>query len=109
MNSESSKSPRLSPRTSALVGGGDRVHVEQDSAWDERLLDPTQGVHDALRLDSSQRPAEERDVEGRRPGQILSFADLELHPVGQLGRAVRPRQRDQLLVRVEAEDALGPW
>src|SRR5262245_39071586 len=71
-------------------------------------MDLTQGVHDALRLDSSQRPAEERHVEGRRLGEILRFSDVEPHAVGQVGWRARPRERDLLLVGVEPEDALGP-
>ena len=84
------------------------MHNQQDSAGDERLMDLAQGVHDALGLDSSQRPAEEGDVEDRRPREILCLADLELHPVGQLGRCRGAREGDLLIVGIDAEDSCRP-
>ena len=41
----------------------DRMQVEHHPAGDEKLMDVTQGVHDALAFDSSQGPGEEREVE----------------------------------------------
>lgn len=62
--------------------GWDRVHVEKDSLWDERLVNPPQGVHDALRLNSSQRPAQERDVESlARDVESLGVRDPKFDPV----------------------------
>jgi hypothetical protein len=58
------------------------VHVEEDSPGDKRLVNPPQGVHDALRLNSSQRPAEERDVESlARDVECLGVRDPKLDPV----------------------------
>ena len=61
------------------------MHVEEDPFRNERLMDVPQGVHDALRLDSSQRPAEERDVEPlARDVERLSVRYSELDSVREL-------------------------
>jgi hypothetical protein len=50
--------PRLDRRT-----GRDRLGVDEDACRLERLVDLVQGVHDALGLDASERPAAQREVE----------------------------------------------
>jgi hypothetical protein len=84
------------------------MHVEQYAFRDERLMDLTQGVHDALRLDSSQGPAEKRDLERGSLRQVLGGADLESNAFGELGRRRGSRRGDLLLFGIDSENAPGP-
>jgi len=84
------------------------MHVEELSARDEYSMNFPQGVHDALRLDSSQRPAEERDVEPlARNVERLRVRDSELDTVGEPGRKCGPSIGDRLLVGIDAEHLGG--
>jgi hypothetical protein len=67
-----------------------------------------QGVHDALTFDASQRPGEERQVEGgRRYVDLRSPGDREGNAVGELGGQGRPSRGDLFRVRIDGEDGRG--
>ena len=84
----------------------DRLRVDDNAARDERRVDADQGVDHALRLDASERPAAERDVETlaldvERLGAVYTEADA-------LGVCRRPSLLHPLGIRVERVDARSP-
>ena len=84
------------------------MHVEEDPSGDESLMDLPQGVHDALRLDSSQRPAEERDVEPlARYVECSCVRDPELDPVCELVGERARASPNRLLLGIDAENFRG--
>ncbi len=87
----------------------DRLHVEHESARNDRRMDPVQSVHDALERYASQRPAAEGDVERMTWRiELLSTGDCECHDGGHGSREARLRIFDRLLVRVEGEHLSRP-
>ncbi len=84
----------------------DRMQVEHYPAGDEKLMDVTQGVHDALAFDSSQGPGEEREVEAPPRDVDLDRAD---GGEGNTVREVRWQSRagavDLILIGIDGENA----
>jgi len=84
----------------------DRRRVDEHAARHERGVDASQGVDHALRLDTSERPAAERDVKG------LSLDVEHLHPVYAESNALRVGRRPRLLhplgIRIERVNVRGP-
>ncbi|HEY3462224.1 MAG TPA: hypothetical protein VGK62_02075 [Gaiellaceae bacterium] len=82
----------------------DRLRVEEKTVGDEGGVEQTQGVHDALRLDASQRPSAERDVE-RLAWHLERFRAVhgEAHPSPLLISQRPLRFADAFSVRVESE------
>jgi hypothetical protein len=90
-------------RLDLFLGHG--VNVDERSARGEKRVDVTQGVHDALIQDSSQRPREEREVElSGRCLDLRGSGDHEPHVFGEICRQRCTRGGDPLLVRVDRKD-----
>jgi hypothetical protein len=82
------------------------MDVEDPPAWDNRLLDVAQDVHDVLRLHSSERPAEQREVE--LPSwefDLDAVRDHEFDALPQVVRGLFPCENDRVFVGIETEDA----
>src|SRR5947207_11571195 len=80
------------------------MDVENPTTRSHCLLDVAQDVHDVLGLHSSERPAEERELElSFRQLDLARVRDLEAQALAQLARRLVAGGRDDLLVRVERE------
>lgn len=68
----------------------DRLCVDDEASWDQRAMDLARGVYDALRLDASQRPAAQREVEAT-PLHVerVRVVDAEGDALAQLARKRR--------------------
>jgi hypothetical protein len=67
-----------------------------------------QGVHDALTLDSSQRPGEERQVEATpRSVHIRCTGRDERHPLGQVRWERGAGGRDLIRIRIDGQNGGG--
>lgn len=86
--------------------GPGHLQVEDHATRAHRLDHLAQDVHDVLRLDSSERPGEQGEIEGARLDlELLPGRDLVADPLGELGRKRPACPPDRLLVRVEGEHA----
>ena len=86
----------------------DDLEVEDGSSRSQPLEHSTQDVHDVLGPDSSERPGEERDVEGRSLDlDLLSGRDAIGDPVRKVGRQRPARRFDLGAVGIERHDRCG--
>ena len=61
------------------------LQIEDVPTWPDRLHSVAQDVHDVLRIDASERPGEDGEVEGvRLDFERLPRGDAEGHAIGQL-------------------------
>jgi len=71
-------------------------------------VDLTQDVHDVLRLYSSERPGEEREVElALRQLDLRRIGGLEADPVARFLRCLGPRRANRVVIRIECKDRRG--
>ena len=82
------------------------MEVEQIATRNESLMSIAEDVHDVLRLYSSERPGEQRDVESPSR-RVDRLGDAELHTPRELGRADLTRGSDLVALRVDPEHVLG--
>jgi hypothetical protein len=86
----------------------DRMQVEHYPAGDEKLMDVTQGVHDALSFDSSQGPGEERELEAPPRDVDLGRADSsERDAIGEVKWQSRTGSGDLFGVGIDGQNACG--
>jgi hypothetical protein len=84
------------------------MQVEHHPAGDEKLMDVTQGVHDALAFDSSQGPGEQREVEPPPQDVDLGRADGgERNAVREVRWQSRVGAGDLISIGIDGEDARG--
>jgi hypothetical protein len=84
----------------------DRMQVEHRPAGDEKLMDVTQGVHDALAFDSSQGPGEEREVEAPPRDVDVGRTDgCEGNAVREVRWQSRVGAGDLILIGIDGENA----
>ena len=82
------------------------MELEQIATRNESLMGIAEDVHDVLRLKSSERPGEQRNVEP--PSRTLDrLGDAELHTTRELRSAVLTRSTDLVALRVDPEHVLG--
>jgi hypothetical protein len=84
------------------------MQVEHRPARDEKLVDVAQGVHDALALDSSQGPGEEREVEASPRDVHLGRADGgEGNTVREVEWQSRAGDGDLIWIGIDGQNARG--
>jgi hypothetical protein len=84
-----------------------RLRVHEHAVWDERGVKPSQSVDHALRLEASERPTAQRDVEAlaldvERLGAV--YAEANILDIGR-----RARDFNALGIRVERVDACSAF
>jgi hypothetical protein len=88
--------------------GADHLQVEHEPARPDCFDHVAQDVHDVLRLDSSERPGEDDEIERvRRDLDLLPRRDLVADTIGELGRERTARSVDRLGLRVERVHVRG--
>jgi hypothetical protein len=87
-----------------------RMNVEQNSVISQRAMDSSQGVHDALQRNASQRVREDSHTKAvPRDGRFVDVLRLENDLASKLSRSGVARLVDRLLVGIKSENRRRPF
>jgi hypothetical protein len=85
-----------------------RLEIEEDAAGNQASMDSLEGVHDALKRQSSQRVREKHDVEaGRRSVQFERATNLEADTRSRFHSQPVLSFGDRLGARIDRKDRVG--